>query len=105
MLPAVRRLVMVKDMQHTLLEFDLLGVLKVWIEPRDDKSLPSLTVRQAVYDMLQRLPCQADHLKRSGIGKTIVVLRKHKSEIPANKTLLKAVMDKWCRPIFNKSSG
>jgi transcription factor SPN1 len=95
----------VKELQHTLLEFDLLGVLRVWIEPRDAKTLPSLTIRRAVYDMLLRIPCQPDHLKRSGIGKTVVTLRKHKAELPENKAVLKAVMEKWSRPIFSKPGG
>ena len=105
MLETVRRILLIRELQHTLLEFDLLSVLKIWIEPKDSRELASLTVRSAVYDMLLRLPCQADHLKRSGIGKTVVALRKHRSEIPEHKAILKSIMEKWCRPIFSKSSG
>ena len=105
MLESVQRVVAVKELQHTLLEFDLLGVLRGWIEPRDAKVLPSLTVRKAVYDMLTRLPCQVDHLKRSGIGRTVALLRKHKGEIPENKARLKELMEKWSRHIFGNAPG
>ena len=68
LLPAVQKIVNMKHMQVTLLEYDLLNVLKDWIEPRDAKTLPSHAVRTAVYDMLLKLPCQVDHLKRAAPG-------------------------------------
>jgi transcription factor SPN1 len=61
-------------------------------------------VRRSVYDILKNLPCQSEHLKSSGIGKTVLALRKHPAEIPENKRLLKELMEKWCRPIFGLSS-
>lgn len=105
MLSKVQRLAGVKSLQMTLLDFDLLGSLKTWIEPRDKNSpLAGLTVRTAVYELLRRLPCQMDHLKRSGIGKALISLRRHEQETPANKRLIKDIIDKWCRPIFGKSA-
>jgi len=38
------------------------------------------------------------------VGKTILILRKHKLETNENKRILKAIMEKWSRPIFNKAS-
>ena len=109
MLRTVQQMVAVKTLQHNLLEKDILGAFKDWIEPKRDtaKTLPSLTVRTAVYEMLTKLPCQTDHLKRSEgdkkpIGYTILALRKHKLETPENKRALKELMEKWCRPVFRK---
>eukprot|EP01041_Mallomonas_annulata_P005900 gene5900-11910_t len=104
MLKKVQRLSGVKGLQMTLLDFDFLGALKAWIEPRDKKTLPGLTIRSAVYELLRLMPCQGDHLKRSGIGKVLLMLGKHPMETPANKRLIKEVVDKWCRPIFGKSA-
>jgi transcription factor SPN1 len=103
-LPRVQALVGIKGLQPTLLDHDLLSALRKWIEPRDKNTLPALAVRTAVYDMLRRLPCQLDHLRRSGIGKTIMALLKHNQEIDANKQLLNEIVEKWNRLIFNKSS-
>lgn len=109
MLRTVQQMVAVKTLQHNLLEKDILGALKDWIEPKRDagKTLPSLTVRTAIYEMLAKLPCQTDHLKRTEgdkkpIGYTILALRKHKQETPENKRALKELMEKWCRPVFRK---
>lgn len=104
LLPSCQRFITMKQLHNTLLDYDLLGVLRAWIEPRDKQTLPSLPIRTAVYDMLAKLPCQVDHLKRSGIGKTVMALLHHKYETPANKQLLRELVEKWSRPIFNKSS-
>jgi transcription factor SPN1 len=98
-----------KPLHQTLLDKDILCSLRDWIEPRDSHTLPALSVRTAVYELLMQLPCLPDHLKRTNgekppIGVIIVALRKHKMETPANKRLLKELMDKWSRPIFSKSA-
>lgn len=108
MLSTVTSIVSVRALQHTLLEYDILAVLKDWIAPKDANTLPSLTVRSAVYDILNKLPIGTEHLKRSApgkqpIGTTIVALRKHKMETQENKRKLKDLMEKWCRPVFSKS--
>jgi transcription factor SPN1 len=105
MLDGVKKALALQVLQETLLDNDVLSRLKEWIEPKQDaeRSLPSLTVRTAVYEMLLSLPCYAEHLKRSGIGATIVTLRKHKNETIPNKKMLKEIVEKWCRPLFGKS--
>jgi hypothetical protein len=108
LLDSVKALVNMKELQNTLLDYDILSVFKDWIEPKDANNLPSLTVRTAVYEMLWKLPCATDHLKRAApgktpIGTTILALRKHKNETVENKRLLKELMAKWCRPVFSSS--
>jgi transcription factor SPN1 len=108
MLSTVTSIVSIRAIQHTLLEYDILAVLKDWIAPKDANTLPSLTVRTAIYDILNKLPIGTEHLKRAApgkqpIGTTIVALRKHKMETKENKLKLKDLMEKWCRPVFSKS--
>eukprot|EP01040_Poterioochromonas_malhamensis_P004169 gene4169-4462_t len=109
LLPAVERAVAMKDLHNTLLEKDFLCYLRDWIEPKNASTLPALSLRTSVYDMLRKLPCLTEHLKRGNdkmpIGYVIVALRKHKMETPENKRLLKEIMDKWSRPIFSKTEG
>jgi transcription factor SPN1 len=109
LLETVRTTISMKPLHQTLLDKDILANLRDWIEPRDSNTLPALSVRTTVYELLMQLPCLPDHLKRSNgekppIGMVIVALRKHKMETPANKRLLKELMDKWSRPIFSKSA-
>lgn len=100
LLPVVEKTVGMRPLQNMLLERNILEVFKSWIEPRADKSLASLSVRSAVYKILLNLPCQIDHLKRCGIGKTVFGLRKHKQETLENKRLLRELIERWSRPIF-----
>lgn len=58
MLQRVQAVVNVKALQNTLLDLDILAVFVDWVKPLHDKSLPSLTLRSAVYEMLAKLPCQ-----------------------------------------------
>ena len=110
MLKKVQDMVGVRTMQSTLLDYDVLGVLSDWVAPKPDNSLPSHTIRAAVYEMLKILPSQADHLKRKSdttgrtIGMTVMALFRHKQETRENKLLLKSIIEKWSRPIFSKQS-
>lgn len=105
-LPRVQQLLSIKNLQPTLLEYNLLTAMSRWIEPKDRHTLPGLTVRTAIYEILKHLPCQLHHLKRQPalIGKTVMKLLKHKKEIPSNKHILNEIIEKWNRLIFNKSS-
>ncbi|CAM9103564.1 unnamed protein product [Ectocarpus fasciculatus] len=105
-LPRIQQLLGIKTLQPTLLEYNLLTALNRWIEPKDRHTLPGLTVRSAVYELLKQLPCQLHHLKRQPalIGKTVMKLLRHESEIPSNKQILNEIIEKWNRLIFNKSS-
>ncbi len=100
----VQKMVGIKVLQPTLLEYDLLSVLKRWIEPKDASTLTSMQVRTAVYDMLRKLPCEIVHLRRSGVGKTVMALFKHKAEVDQNKQILEEIIEKWNRMVFNKSA-
>jgi hypothetical protein len=103
MLQKALRVIGIKSLQLFLLDRNLMSVLHKWIEPKDSNTLTSLTVRKAIYELLKTLPCHLDHL-RCGIGKTVLALRKHRSELPENKIILKEIMEKWSRLIFSKSS-
>ena len=101
----VQKMVGIKVLQPTLLEYDLLSVLKRWIEPKDTATLTSMQVRTAVYDMLRKLPCEVVHLRRSGVGKTVMALLRHKAEVDQNKQILGEIIEKWNRMVFNKSAA
>lgn len=110
LLPLVQQIVGMRPLQQLFLDRDILNHLRDWIEPRDAKTLPALTIRKAVYEILLQLPAMPDHLRRTvnerpPIGVTIVMLRKHKMETPENKRVLKELMEKWSRPIFGQSTS
>lgn len=113
--PATKKLAMLnqvcdvltrRDHQRVLLEFDLLTVVKRWVQPLPNGTLGNVTVRQRLLDAVAKLDgLNANHLKRSGLGKTVMILYKHHSETPSMKRQLKDLVEQWSRPIFQKSGN
>mmetsp|Transcript_41065 Transcript_41065/g.57752 ORF Transcript_41065/g.57752 Transcript_41065/m.57752 type:complete len:499 (+) Transcript_41065:52-1548(+) len=98
-----------RDMTRHLLDLDVLAVAKRWIQPLPNGSLGNVTVRQSLIRSIANMGGEngitSGDLKRSGIGQTIMVLYKHKSETPAMKRELKNLIEQWSRPIFQKSGN
>jgi len=96
-------------MQRILLDFDLLTVVKRWVQPLPNGHLGNVTVRQRLLEAVSKMNGEhgvsANHLKRSGLGKTVMTLYKHRSETPAMKRQLKDLVEQWSRPIFQKSGN
>ncbi|XP_047326807.1 protein IWS1 homolog 1-like [Impatiens glandulifera] len=99
-----------KQLQAELLDHGVLTLLKTWLEPLPDGSLPNINIREAILQILQDFPIDLeqsgirDQLKKSGLGKVIMFLSKSDEEIMSNKRLAKELVDKWCRSIFNNNA-
>lgn len=99
-----------KQLQLEFLDHGVLTLLKNWLEPLPDGSLPNINIRAAVLRILNDFPIDLDQydrkeqLKKSGLGKVIMFLSKSDEETTANRKLAKELVDKWSRPIFNKST-
>lgn len=74
-------------LQPTFLDFAVLGIIKKWIQPLEDGTLPNLGVRTKLLQLIGRLPIMKDHLKRDGFGKVIMTLWKHPQEVRKDKSL------------------
>lgn len=116
--PAVKKLAMLnevlqmltrRDIQRVLLDLDLLTICKRWVQPLKNGTLGNVTVRQrlmeAIANMTGDTGVNAMDLKRSEFGKVVMSLAMHKSETPTMKRQLKALIDQWSRPIFQKSGN
>ncbi|KAK4486336.1 hypothetical protein RD792_009007 [Penstemon davidsonii] len=99
-----------KQLQQEFLDHGVLTLLKNWLEPLPDGSLPNINVRAAVLKILNDFPIdleqfdRREQLKKSGLGKVIMFLSKSDEETTSNRKLAKELVDKWSRPIFNKST-
>lgn len=91
------------QLQPMLLDFDLLSIVKKWISPLDDGTLPNLGMRSKMLQMITRLPIYKDHLKRSGFGKVVMALWKHPEETMENKEICRDLIERWSRSVFNKT--
>ncbi|XP_020959228.1 protein IWS1 homolog 1 [Arachis ipaensis] len=99
-----------KQLQLEFLDHGVLTLLKNWLEPLPDGSLPNINIRTAILTILNDFPIdleqydRREQLKKSGLGKVIMFLSKSDEEINVNRKLAKELVDKWSRPIFNKST-
>ncbi|XP_078428522.1 transcription elongation factor (TFIIS) family protein [Wolffia australiana] len=99
-----------KNLQQEFLDHGVLTLLKNWLEPLPDGSLPNMNIRTAILKILTDFPIdleqydRREQLKKSGLGKVIMFLSKSDEETTGNRRLAKDLVDKWSRPIFNKST-
>ncbi|ETW09542.1 hypothetical protein H310_00096 [Aphanomyces invadans] len=91
------------QLQLPMLDFNLLEIIKKWIHPKENGELPNLGLRTKILDIVQRLPIDKEHLKRSGFGKVIMILWKHPDESPENKEVCRQLIDRWSRNVFSKT--
>ncbi|KAI3900880.1 hypothetical protein MKW92_024926 [Papaver armeniacum] len=109
-LPLLMDVLSKKPLQLEFLDRGVLTLLKNWLEPLPDGSLPNITVRSGVLKILTdfRMDLEEfdrrEQLKRSGLGKVIMFLSRSDEETAGNRKLAKDLVDKWSRPIFNKST-
>ncbi|KAI0519148.1 hypothetical protein KFK09_006589 [Dendrobium nobile] len=109
-LPLLIEVLSKKKLQLEFLDHGVLTLLKNWLEPLPDGSLPNTNIRTAILKLLSDFPIdleqydRREQLKKSGLGKVIMFLSRSDEETTANKKLAKELVDKWSRPIFNKST-
>lgn len=98
-----------KDMMRVLLDLDVLSVCGRWIKPLATGSLGNVTVRQRLLDSISSMNgdngITPNDLKKSEFGKVVMSLYMHRNETPAMKRQLKALIEQWSRPIFQKSGN
>lgn len=105
-LPRVEEVLSMKKLHAELLDAGLLGVLKAWVEPMPDGTLPNAKIRSSVLQMLTRLPIDCSYedrkeqLKRSGLGRMVMFFSKLPDELPANRRIAQQLVEKWSRPIL-----
>lgn len=109
-LPLLIEVLSKKTLQQDFIDHGVLTLLKNWLEPLPDGSLPNMNIRTAILKILTDFPIdleqydRREQLKKSGLGKVIMFLSKSDEETTANRKLAKELVDKWSRPIFNKST-
>ncbi|KAI3835959.1 hypothetical protein MKX03_012301 [Papaver bracteatum] len=109
-LPLLIEVLSKKQFQLEFLDRGVLTLLKNWLEPLPDGSLPNINIRTAILKILTDFPIdleqydRREQLKKSGLGKVIMFLSRSDEETTGNRRLAKDLVDKWSRPIFNKST-
>ncbi|KAJ3167168.1 Transcription factor iws1 [Geranomyces variabilis] len=87
------------------LENHILEGIKAWLEPLPDASLPSLDIQMAMFDVLSKMHIDTGHLRESLIGRIVNFYAKcPRVSVERQKTATQLV-DKWMRPILNRSNS
>ncbi|KAF9206004.1 Transcription factor iws1 [Podila verticillata] len=105
MLESVKKQLNKSHVHNTFLDNGILEAMKLWLEPLQDASLPSLDIIQDFLDILDILPIQTDHLVNSGVGRVVYFYTKVDDSrvTPSIKRQAHALVDKWSRPIVKLS--
>ncbi|KAG0359732.1 hypothetical protein BC939DRAFT_452535 [Gamsiella multidivaricata] len=105
MLESVKKQLNKSHVHNTFLDNGILEAMKLWLEPWQDASLPSLDIIQDFLDLLDILPIQTDHLVSSGVGRVVYFYTKVDDSrvTPSIKRKAHALVDKWSRPIVKLS--
>ena len=106
MLNEVLDMIKKQDYQSYLIDGDLLTVVRRWIQPLPNGQLGNVTVRQKLLEAIANMPgIHPNALKRSELGKTVMLLHKHPKETPALKRQTRDLIEQWSRGIFQKSGN
>ncbi|KAF9612373.1 hypothetical protein IFM89_039200 [Coptis chinensis] len=100
-----------KPLQHEFLDHGVLTLLKNWLEPLPDGSIPNIVIRTAILEILTDYLIdleqfdRREQLKKSGIGKVIMFLLKFGEESNNNRRLAQNLVNKWSRPIVKNTTA
>lgn len=64
------------NLQQSIMDNNLLQGVRRWLEPLNDKSLPSLNIQRAFFPLLLRMEIDTITLKMSGLGKIVLFYTK-----------------------------
>ncbi|XRB14362.1 transcription factor SPN1 [Pseudoscourfieldia marina] len=96
--------------QAEYIDHGVLGVLKEWLKPMPDGSLPNVLVRTKVLGILEALPInlelpdRKEQLRSSQLGKLVMFLSINKDETPDNRKRATQLVQRWARPILELST-
>lgn len=94
------------DLQPIFIDSGVLPAMKDWLSPLPDSALPHVNIRKILLRILLDLPpIDRMALKKSGIGRAVMLLFKHPKEVSENRKMAGKIISNWARPIFNVSTN
>ncbi|EOB14725.1 Transcription factor IWS1 [Nosema bombycis CQ1] len=88
-----------KKNQDILLDDNILGVVRMWLEPLPDKTLPNINIRKRLLEILKVINVDKNHLLESGIGKIVHFYSLNPKENVEIKRLALEIIQKWTRRV------
>lgn len=88
-----------KDLQGQLLHENILEVVRKWLEPLPDKSLPNIKIKKALLDVLRNLSINKSFLLESKIGFIVHFYMNSPEEPKEIKNMAKDVIYTWLNKV------
>merc|ERR1712096_600630 len=88
------------DNQNWFVTFGGLSVIRAWLKPSPDGSLPPLTLRNELLRVLAKLPVSASNLRKSQLGHQIKALLKHRDETLSNRKRCQDLINRWLAQVL-----
>ena len=105
LLPKVESVLSKANLADTILDNNLLQSVRIWLEPLPDGSLPSFEIQKVLFTAINNLPIKTEHLKESGLGRTMIFYTKSKRVEPQLARLAEKLIAEWTRPIIGASDN
>jgi TFIIS helical bundle-like domain len=105
LLPIVEKHLEKSLVADACLRVGLLDVIKSWLEPHKDGTLPSYDVRLKLFEALTKLPVTTPMLCESQIGPLVMFYINCITETQDVKKLAQECVTRWSRPVLSKSDA
>ncbi|KAI5171077.1 transcription factor SPN1 [Nematocida sp. LUAm3] len=93
-----------RKIHQDLLDSGVLILLKKWLEPLPDNTLPHADVKKGVLDILDHFTPESEHLIESGVGKIVLFYSKNPYEKKEIKNLARKLVLKWIELTVHKEN-
>lgn len=90
-------------LHEQLMDHETLDCIRLWLEPLPDGSLPSYNIRQALFEVLPKLPTHSDQIKDSDIGKVVMFYCRNEGETGEIRKMATEIIHQWARPYLQQS--
>ena len=107
LLPRVEEQTSKQTLQDSFIDAGGLGAMREWLRLLPDNSLPNLTLRTSLLQIVKKLQpsITIENLKESKIGQAIRDIIFHEEEIVSNKRLASEIAESWLRQVFGRETG
>ena len=107
LLPKVEEQTAKQAMQDSFIDAGGLGAIREWLRLLSDNSLPNLTLRTSLLNIVKKLlpSITVENLKDSKIGFAIRDIIFHVDEIVGNRRVANEIAEYWLRQVFGRDNA
>ncbi|WVQ85583.1 hypothetical protein IAT38_007749 [Cryptococcus sp. DSM 104549] len=90
---------------QSIVDNGVLEAVKRWLEPLPDRSLPSVGIQKAIFEVLPKMDLDTTTLKECRLGPIVLFYTKTKRVTPAINRQADALVQAWSRPIIKRPAN